>query len=234
MADKVGICLYGHIRSWESCKNSFLNMIYNGLQTPDVFVHTYDVKNTSSVIKYTDDDVKQMLADLNVKTCVVEKADDIYLDVFNKSQQYLNVDHEYHDPQHTYKVYSELRKIYLCYQLLKQYEKDHNIKYTKIIFTRFDLSYDTQLDISTVVDETKLYNFYSGSPEPCDECVVLLPKMADLFAISRFEALDIIGTQHTFMGACPLCTHLMLRYCTIRAGLELWNISTLGTCKRIS
>lgn len=233
MAEKVAVCLYGHIRTWENCKDSFVGT-FNGLN-PDVFVHTYDIKNTGSDVKYTNEQINNLLTGINVKTIVVEKNDDIYNNVFNTAQNYVQYDYDSHSPQRAYNVYSELRKINLCYQLLKQYETANNTKYTKIVFTRFDLTYKTAvpIDVSKLTDDSKVYNFYSGSPEPCDESVILLPRMAELFAVGRLQALDTIGTQHTWMGACPLCSHLIFRYCMIRAGIDVWNIASLGTCAKV-
>lgn len=228
--EKVAICLHGHIRSWEKCKPHFMENIYGVVPNPDVFIHTFDEQTNGSEVKFTNDDIKAMFSDMNVKSLVIEKMSEVCDCHFEKAQTYLPCDHGVKCPNHTFKIYSVFRKINDLYDNMKSYATENKIEYSKIIFCRLDALPKTLLDIKQVVDPTKLYNYYSGSPEPCDELVILLPFMAELFGKKRFLALDKIENEHTYMGACPLDYHLIIKYCMIRDNVDFWPVS-LGLCE---
>ena len=73
---KIAICISGFIRTWENTKDSFIHTLCKDV-TPDVFVHTYnqnyfECSAGKEDIIYSDDDIRDMFTDCNVKEIVIE------------------------------------------------------------------------------------------------------------------------------------------------------------------
>lgn len=48
-------------------------------------------------------------------------------------------------------IYSQLRKVKLCNELRKEYEQENNIKYDIVIKTRFDVYYESKLNLNKIL-----------------------------------------------------------------------------------
>ena len=132
---KIALCLSGYLRTFKECWPSIKeNLIQNN--GVDIFIHTYDKLGHSSGWRSPIDlseniDMKFLESIPNVKIIVTEKWDDIKYK-FEKFRKYqpnvtnINV------------IATIFYKIYMCNELKKQYEKEHNFIYDIVIRTRGD------------------------------------------------------------------------------------------------
>lgn len=181
------ICIYGHIRTWMKTKESFMKYVRNINPKADIFVHTYvQHSNTAkdSLEKYGLDVVRDMMNGLDAVSLTVEDMDDLHLEE-EASKYYRHSD----DHNKVNNHYSQFRKIYTCHQALLEYERKHELKYTKILYTRFDITYYEPVDLSEVSVDDNWYLGCSGTPDPDDTVVAGGRWAIDLF-VSRRTILD--------------------------------------------
>jgi hypothetical protein len=168
---KTAVLLCGHLRSWDVCKNEFVNRFPDS----DVFVHTYNnvmeyhpfianqINATNNSVKLTTDDIIKKIG-LNTKCVVVEDQDDIKI----PDDILINND-----------IYSQYRKFKLCDQLRKDHEILNGFKYDLIIKTRFDIEYSVNLCsiINHITRDDKIYISSGPSEYPCDQVFIGNSKM---------------------------------------------------------
>lgn len=162
---KVAVCLSGHVRNFIDCKGSFIEKVVNKYN-PDIFVHTWDEygygRNGSPTNPINEETILaieknkhlglasnteflrgspkvdfNILSDLNIKELVVENYNDIE-DEIVKIAEKINVKWDIDYPPN---FISSLRKIKLCNNLRKNYEKIYDTNYDIIVRSRFDLIY---------------------------------------------------------------------------------------------
>jgi hypothetical protein len=164
---KIAILLCGHVRSWDKCKESFLN----SLKDTDIFIHTYNtVLNYHPYISQTKNIINNKstlstpeivdLIGLDIKKIVVEDDNSIFI----PSDKVIADD-----------IYCQYRKNFLCNNLRLDYEKENNFEYDIVIKTRFDIVYSVGLDyILKVIDDIKTYIYISNGPSiyPCDQIFI--------------------------------------------------------------
>lgn len=162
---KVAVCLTGHVRNFIDCKQSFIEQVVNKYN-PDIFVHTWDeygygrngsptnpineetllaieknkhlgLASNTEFLRGTPKVNFGVLSDLNIKELVVENYNDIEKEIITIAEK-VNVKWDIDYPPN---FISSLRKIKLCNDLRKNYEKTYGINYDIVIRTRFDLIY---------------------------------------------------------------------------------------------
>jgi hypothetical protein len=198
---EIAICFYGHIRTWDLCKENFTKNVLESLYPiiPDIFVHTYDKNDIISDIIYTEDEINKMITfRMNSGETIVPKI--VIVEDNDQVQEQNKIESrclwEKGDPDGTTKAYSIVKKIKHSHQLMKDYEIMNNIKYKYIMITRFDMTFKEPAFLPGFLSSIKddfIYNFYSGAPEPCDEIVIGTSKMIEIF-VSRYEQIYKVGT----------------------------------------
>lgn len=182
---KVAVCLSGHVRNFVDCKESFINQIVNKYN-PDIFVHTWDeygygrngsptnpineetltaieknkhlgLASNTEFLRGTPKVDFGILSDLNVKEIVIENYNDIEGEIIKIAEK-VNVKWDIDYPPN---FISSLRKIKLCNNLRKEYEKIYSIEYDIIIWARFDLIYyDFNIEKGTNLFHTPISQAY--------------------------------------------------------------------------
>jgi len=234
---KFAIGFYGHIRTWEKTKESFITNILDSVNPviPDIFIHTYDISNVSSDKYYTNSEIQDMLTfKLPNNTEIIPKI----LEIDNSTEYCSNIQKEletiYHPDPNTFNTLCTMKKIYLCHENIKKYELENNIKYDIIMFTRFDMIYNQPLNLDNINNDNTIYLHYTGAPDPCDEIAIGFPRCIDIY-VSRYKQLieNKVRTEHTFMGVCPTGdSHLLLKYCCIKFGIGNWGWTNIGTASK--
>lgn len=225
------ILFTGHIRTWEKCKESFLTNIIepNYPIIPDIFVRTYDIKNSGSDKHFTEQEIKDMMAftlksgeTVIPKSVVVVKEAEYREEITHEMQPLLNND----PPLGTYNLLCKLKNIYLCYESIKQYEEQNGFKYNVFIFNRFDVLYGGHVYLKDIINENTAYLHYSNNPDPDETCVVTLRKGADLY-VSLYHELFKSRHEHIYsLGAIPSNdVHLLYKYTLIKNGYPDWSWS---------
>ena len=100
---KIAIILVGHLRTWEKCKQSFIDTF--STYEPDIYVYTYDTINYKSSDTLKEKDINELLKDIKIKDKnevlkeSQEKYSEYYIENGNTTQirfpefccQYINV-----------------------------------------------------------------------------------------------------------------------------------------------
>jgi len=162
----LAIILSGNIRTWELCKDSFINT-FNGLN-PDIFVSTYDRKyEYHPYIKsqlppfdeviLSNDDIISFLSELNVvyteieNSAIIDRMVEIRSLSFNENMT--NID----------SCYKQFRKIQNCTKKIIKYENENDFKYDYIIKARFDTPFNNT-DVFPSDDTKVLINNVAVQP----------------------------------------------------------------------
>jgi hypothetical protein len=188
---KVAILLCGHVRSWDKCKEWFLQCF----KGTDIFVHTYNtVLNYHPYISQTENIINNKstlstpeiveLIGLDLKKIVVEDDNSVFI----PSDKVITDD-----------IYCQYRKNFLCNNLRLEYEKENNFEYDIVIKTRFDIvcSFDLE-NILKVIDDIKTYVYISNGPSiyPCDQIFICSSENMNILCNSL---LDIKPADNNFI-----------------------------------
>ena len=121
----IAICFYGHIRTWEKTKYSFIENVLDSLYPiiPDIFIHTYDLSNLHSDLYYSEEEIKSMMifknkfgVEIIPKIIVVANSKDYTEEIAKEAENiYKN------SSQGTQNTLAIVKKIYLCHQEMKNY-----------------------------------------------------------------------------------------------------------------
>lgn len=142
---KTAIILVGNVRTWDICKESFIETFCD--LNADIFITTYDIKYSYTYgahllgedLLLTENEIRQSISDLNVKSLLVENTEYVNNLVNIEQPKW----HQPNLPDVWFKSsYSQYRKIKTGIDLMIEYENNNKIKYDCIIKTRFDVTYN--------------------------------------------------------------------------------------------
>ena len=153
---KVALCISGHSRSYKKTyKNQAKNLI--NINDCDIFVFTSDQTSGKGPPPWSKKINKEVLRqDLEVlykdelKALAIETEIPENLPKPNSGDWNWARSTQYH-------------KNYMCNKLLKNYQKENNVKYDIVVKSRFDLSFDMKIDIQKIVDSGGFEEKY-GTP----------------------------------------------------------------------
>ncbi len=139
---KIALILSGNIRTWDRCKHTYFNTFSK--LNPDVFISTYDrryeyhpyvqsiLKKNSDESILSENDIKDFLQDMEIKSIEIEKSSEIdsmvdeEMKLFNPNMREIN------------SCYKQFRKAKNCIDNIIKYENENNFIYDYIIKVRFD------------------------------------------------------------------------------------------------
>ena len=152
---KTAIIINGHIRTWEKCKNNFLEAF--GDLNADIFVSVYDqqfgyAKYIQDIQDFHEDNILSadqilsMFEGFNVKSFLIDNHESMMQQIENEKKDIkLVFNTEKHGEGIFNSVYPQYRKLYNIKNIIANYENENNFKYDRIIKTRTELIYDTEL-----------------------------------------------------------------------------------------
>jgi len=170
---KIAVLLPGHIRTWDYCKQNFMDTIYDNNHTIDVFVDTYNElfrpdyelhdENKMNIIK-SNDEITSLFDGINVVDLKIE-----------------NTTIGNHSILQMYKIL----KITNTYE---EYEKIHG-KYDLVVRSRFDILLDKKIDYEKIYEScknSKLIHIGDGAVHRSDN---------DLCAVCNTDTFKIYGKR---------------------------------------
>lgn len=142
---KTAILIIGHIRTWEYCKDNFLESFAH--LTPDIFVSTYDLKYNyhpaqqgwmnGAIDTYLEyEEIRELFKDLNIIKIDYERIQDV-----NSEYEIIN-DQIHNNFKNDISTYLQYRKLTRAVNILKKYETEFQFKYDSIIKLRTDIHYN--------------------------------------------------------------------------------------------
>jgi hypothetical protein len=187
---KNAICLFGHIRAFEKNKDSFVKFVKKENPTADLFIHTYYQQNTDSGKVYTHDEISNVFFDLSPIRLIIEDQDLIFEKIKSRASSFLSFP-EYERPfdNSTLNLYCQVRKIEELHNVVLEYEKENDVFYEKMIYTRPDILFKDKISFDDITVPLWWYMAETGTPDPCDVLVGGTRKSIDAF-IQRKKILD--------------------------------------------
>lgn len=238
---KIAICISGFLRTWADTKRSFLEQFTKGVDY-DLFVHTYHQNLYESTAGRQDEklsykEILNQFTDCHLVSLIVEDREKIIDKVTEEAMQYKYVNNfgllqqESSDKKSTaipigVRTFDHLRKLHLCNESRKEYEKKYNIKYDLVIKTRFDLVYFNRPFWEKIEpNPRKLYLGYGATfGWPDDTLGICSSEVMDKAYANRillFPEIFHLSAPETFDQSLGICAHSTLRYALEKYGIEI-------------
>jgi len=226
---KIAICISGFLRTWEQTKKSFMEQLTKNADV-DVFVHTYkqnlyEFTAEEKDTEFTEENFRKLFEGVNLIALVAEDREAIYPIITQESKRFENVSiydylqQESSDPDSKkvpigIRTYDHLRKIHLCNELRKQYEKESGVQYDVVIKTRSDLVYFNTPNWNMCLDGKIHTGIGATWGYPRDTFCATTPKVMDKVYASRFLHLDdmLLNEDGTPKEGASFCSHFTLKY----------------------
>lgn len=189
---KIAILMSGHLRSWESCKNSFLQNVYDTNHEIDVFLETYNNKSRTDTTTHNENEkikelsfieIANQFHDINVVNLSIENNFYGTAEIF----QIRKMENQYEK----YKTHNTISEKH--YEMMKSFRGDEdfskNTKYDLVMRTRPDLFYHTKLDYNYILSECNKNNKLIFIPNTM--YLNVGQYMNDIFAIGSTESMHI-------------------------------------------
>lgn len=179
---KIGLILFGHLRSYRQTHATFLqlkNELQQQAEILDVFCHTWDIEEsvTPSWWKEHKNDQpppasvseNEIISKYRAKAYCIEPSKhfdepDFGIETFTPLAGMMSM------------LYSQLK----AFELLKEYERQNNIRYDIVIKTRYDLLYEITPEFTSLVQKCIKENcLYLPSSNPYE----LTGAYSDIFAL---------------------------------------------------
>lgn len=218
---KTAIIINGHVRTWERCKGSFLDTFE--YLNADVFVSTYKkqfeysdylkgLQNFYEEKTLDEDDIREMFSGLNLKKIVIDDTEKM-IPIYEEESKNINLhfNTEKHGPKIFMSVYPQYRKLYYIMKDIEEYEKEHNFEYDRIIKTRtevmyksdvFKESFDTLTDKEILIDEGSVP--LNDVMFACSKknMIKITKYMHEEFFDPKFPLQDIFWPPHSMLRTC--------------------------------
>lgn len=242
---KIAILLSGFIRTWEYTKKSFVEQLLKDKNNEyHLFIHTYkqnlyEATAEKKDITMTEEEIYKLFDNLDVKKIVIENRDLILNDIIKQSEKYKHIQNynlqqpESSDPNSITipigaRTYDHLRKLHLCNELRKEYEKENNITYDLVVKTRFDLCYFNSPDWNKCLDGKIYMELGACFGWPNDTFCITVPYVMDNFYANRFTKFDemFITGDDKVDG---ICAHGTLRWILNKGNIQISNERIINT-----
>lgn len=240
---KVAICISGFLRIWKHTRRSFIDMLTYDLCDCDIFIHTYN-KNLYECTAglnneyLSDEEIHELFKGLNVKALVIEDRDKMFPIMSEESkdlkelfENYVVQQRESSDPDSKtvdigVRTYDHLRKIYLCNELRRDYEKKTGIVYDIVVKTRFDILYLTRPKWENFMDGRMHCGYGATWGYPEDTFCATTPGVMDNTYACRFKNLRDMPQQY------GICAHGSLKYMIEKNNVEIGEPAVNILCFR--
>lgn len=237
---KIAICISGFLRTWTDTKRSFLEQFTHGIDY-DLFVHTYHQNLYESTAGRQDEklsyrQILELFTDCHLVSLIVEDREKIIDKVTEEAMKYKYVNNfgllqqESSDKKSIsipigVRTFDHLRKLHLCNESRKEYEKKYNVKYDLVIKTRFDLVYFNKPFWEKIKDANKLYLGYGATfGWPDDTLGICAPGVMDTAYANRillFPEIFHKEAPETFDQSLGICAHSTLGYALKKQNIEI-------------
>ena len=248
---KIAICISGFLRTWEHTKKSFVEQLLKDKSCEyHLFIHTYN-QNLHEATAETQDvfmsreDIEKLFDGLDVKILTIEDRDKVLPTVLIEAEKYKHVSNynllqqESSDKNSISipigaRTYDHLRKIHLCNENRKEYEKYNNVRYDLVVKTRFDLVYFNTPRWKNCLDNKVYFELGATFGWPNDTFCVTTPYIMDNWYANRFTKFDemFITGPNLLDG---ICAHQTLDWILKKGNVDISQYRVVNTnCFRSS
>jgi hypothetical protein len=244
---RIAICISGFLRTWEHTKRSFLEQLVKGVGSSnleyDLFIHTYkqnlyEFTAGEKDVLLTEQDLLDAFKGFNVKRIVYEDREEVLPCLYKETEKYKHIsnyglaqlessDGKSKEVPIGVRTYDNLRKVHLCNELRKEYEKHTNTVYDLVVKTRFDIVYFNSFDWDALVEMTRVkpnlvfFGYGATFGYPDDTFCVCTPNVMDRGYASRVLLFDEMFLKP--VETLGICAHSTLKYIFDKEGVEISN-----------
>jgi len=236
---KIAICISGFVRVWKHTRKSFEEQLVKGQGYGidyDLFLHTYrqnlhEFTAEEADETMTDQEIKALFSGLPVKALIIEDREKVLPGIMIEAERYKSLPN-FHLPQKEssdtnsieipigVRTYDHLRKVHLCNEERKKYEKEQGIKYDLVVKTRFDIVYFNPPRWEVCLDNKVHFGFGATFGWPDDTFCICKPEIMDRAYANRFLLFDemFLSVPRKVDG---ICAHGSLRYILEKERVEI-------------
>ena len=174
---KTAILLYGYMRTYKTTSSSFLDKVVRP-NNADVFVFTYSNEGVSKLDPNLDINSSKNLNASNQDKLGDVVTEELLKQVYGDSLVASRI--EDYDPsrfkrdsENIFSPILPIERIFSLYynineaiKLLSEYEKTHNIRYEKVLITRPDLLFYSEIDFNSLDPDLVYVPSYGGNIAP--------------------------------------------------------------------
>jgi hypothetical protein len=182
---KIGLVLFGHLRSFRSAHDSYKNFlkILQHVGDVNVFCHTWDIEDSVTSAWWKDhkpDDPPPATVDKN-------EIEQTYFPVLYSVEQSRQFDANDYSGNSSIPIPGILSMLYSqmqAFKLLEKYERQNEFKYDVVIKTRYDLLYEITEDFINCIKTNDRIFLPSSNPYE------LIGSCSDIFAIGSRKNME--------------------------------------------
>jgi hypothetical protein len=182
---KIGLVLFGHLRSFRSAHDSYKNFlkILQHVGDVNVFCHTWDIEDSVTSAWWKDhkpDDPPPATVDKN-------EIEQTYFPVLYSIEQSRQFDANDYSGNSSIPIPGILSMLYSqmqAFKLLEKYERQNEFKYDVVIKTRYDLLYEITEDFINCIKTNDRIFLPSSNPYE------LIGSCSDIFAIGSRKNME--------------------------------------------
>ena len=221
---KVAVCLCGYIRTWEHTKRNFMKIFCKDVEV-DLFVHTYfqnyyEYSSRKENVIYSEEEIIDMFDGMNLKDIIIEDRNIILPGIIKDSDKYKDIKNfsntirDSSDPNsqsldNGVRIYDQFRKIELCNNLRKEYEKENNVEYDIVVKTRFDILYFRSPNWESLKDGQLHTEKGTTAGYPPDGVIFGTPEVMDKAFFTRWSELELLMRSPILPGGNCNCGNIL-------------------------
>jgi hypothetical protein len=190
---RIGLVLFGHLRSFRSTHDSFQQFLKALQQSGDVdvFCHTWDIEESITASWWKE----HQPGDVPLATVDAKEIEERYKPVrylIEPSRQFDVSGYDVRSGIPVAGILSMLHSQWQAFQLLKQYSKEKNVQYDVIIKSRYDLLYEIAPGFSNTINDAVTNNcLYLPTSNPYE----LGGSFSDVFVLGPVK---LVGEYFSF------------------------------------
>lgn len=185
---KIGLVLFGHLRSYRQTLPSF-NKLKETLQQSgqvDVFCHTWNIEE-SVTASWWKEHKPDNPPPATVSTKQIEESFSPVKYIIEPSRQFDDSGYDISSSIPFAGILSMLHSQYEAHRLLKEYELSQGIQYDVVLKSRYDLLYEIAPDFSSIISESATnQTLYIPSSNPYE----LIGSGSDIFTIGSRNSVE--------------------------------------------
>jgi hypothetical protein len=200
---KIAIILVGHIRTWEKCKQSFIDTFNK--YDPDIYLYTYNTPNYKSDTKLSEVDIREIFKDIRIHSLIIKDENEVFKEADEKYTKY------YIENGNTKKErFAEFCCQYINIKNCFEVVENSGINYDFVVKTRPDMLYYFDPSDIFIDGHKNSNNIYTSNQH----------NTCDFFAVSTFDKMKRYCNTIDILPKCyewcyphvEITPHMLLHY----------------------
>lgn len=152
---KIAVCLYGHLRTYEHCYKALRENLLDRYDC-DVFMHTWSTIDHTTSVSWHGGEMANNVSTIDRKDEIIQKyglKDIIIEEQEKKEKEYGYYYFDIPKPRPVWSFHCLWHAIESVNRLRENYQKEHNITYDYVVFTRPDVLFKEPFEIDKYIGD---------------------------------------------------------------------------------